>query len=417
MNQTDICSRELCTGCGACVNICPKQCISWMKDDLDTLYPSIDETACIHCDACRRACPNNNEMTFRTPTRTYAAWSLAPENRKTSASGGIASEFYRYALSRGGFTCGAELTLDGGVNYISVESEADIIRVKNSKYVYSHTNDVYRQVLKAIKEDRFVFFVGLPCQVAGLKSFLGKNADNDNLLTADIICHGVSNEDYLFQFVHHIERVKKRRAESLSFRDPYYGTEGFVFALRAKAPKGLFSRKAPEKPFYKQNHRGSNLYYIGYMNSLTYRENCYHCRYARAERISDLTFGDFDGLGTIRTFHYPPKQVSMCLVNTDKGERYLKEVAEQLFLEERTLDEAVKPQCQLKAPASYHPNRQLFVDEYKKSHDFTEAARLSLKKEVRRNRINQIKQTLIVRPLLKLTTKKQRDRIKRIFKH
>ena len=422
MNQTEICPREVCTGCGACANICPKQCISWVKDELDTIYPTIDEKVCVHCDACRKVCPNNNELAYRVPIRTYAAWSLDPENRRTSASGGIASEFYRYALERGGFTCGAELTLDKGVNFITVERKEDILRVKNSKYVFSHMNDIYKKVKQALQTGRFVYFVGLPCQVAGLKSYLGKNADSDNLLLADIIYHGVSNEDYLFQYVHHIERTLKRKTECLSFRDPYFGTEKYVFTLRSKSnPSGLKSmlsqRAVPSKPLYMQNHGGTNLYYIGYMNSLTYRENCYHCRYARAERISDLTFGDFDGLGSIRPFLHPPKQVSMCLVNTTKGLRYLNEIADQLFLEERTLEEAIKPQCQLKAPANYHPKRNLFVDEYRRSHDFTEAARKSLKKEVCRNRINQIKQVLIVRPLLKVTTKEQRDKIKRLLKH
>lgn len=417
MNQTKICSRDVCTGCGACVNICPKQCISWIKDELDTIYPAIDEKVCIHCDACRRVCPNNNALEYKTPIRTFASWSLDSENRRTSASGGITSEFYRYALTRKGFTCGVEMTRGRLVNYIPVESEEDILRVKNSKYVFSHTNSIYKQVKQALNDGRFVFFVGLPCQVAGLKTYLGKLDNHENLLLADIICHGVSNDDYFSQYVRHIEKSFKRHADSISFRDPFYGTEGYAFTLRSNSLENNSSCSQISKPFYKQNHRGTNLYYIGYMSGLIFRENCYHCKYARSERISDLTFGDFDGLGTIKPFNHPTKQVSMCLVNTEKGEHYLKEVAEQLFLEERTLEEAVKPQCQLKGPAYYHPNRQLFVKEYKKTKDFTKSAEKSLKKDIWRNIINQIKRTLIVQPLLKVTTQEQRDKIKRALKH
>lgn len=418
--MSDICSTDICTGCGACANICPKQCISWVKDGVDTLYPSIDKTLCVNCDACRRVCPNNNKLALHSPIKTFATWSLDTENRRTSASGGITSEFYRYTLKRGGFTCGAELTLDKGVNYIPIKCEDDIKRVKNSKYVFSHTNDIYRQVLKALKEDRFVFFVGLPCQVAGLKSFLGKNADNDNLLTADIICHGVSNEDYLFQYVHHIERVKKQRTESLTFRDPYYGTEGFVFALRAKTYpselKGLSSRNTSPKPFYKQNHYGTNLYYIGYMEGLTYRENCYHCSYARSERVSDLTFGDFDGLGKDIPFAYDKSQVSLCFVNTEKGQRHLSEVADNLFMEERTLEEAVKPQGQLKAPSTPHPKRTRFIKLYYKSHDFAFAAKKCLKKEICHNIYGIIKHRFFIEPVLHITTKQQREKVRRLLK-
>ena len=421
--MSDICPTELCTACGACVNICPKSCISWIKDKVDTLYPLIDETACIHCDACRRACPNNNTLEYRKPFKTFAAWSLDEENRRTSASGGITSVFYKYTLNKGGFTCGAELSLDKGVNYIQIKDESDIKRVKNSKYVFSHTNDIFKQVRNELKEGRFVFFVGLPCQVAGLKSFLGKLVDDEHLLTADIICHGISNEDYLFQYIHHIEKTLDHKADTLCFRDPAYGTEAFVFTLRTNTYASVPEKKRLCRPtddgkvFYKQNHYGRNLYYIGYMGGLHYRENCYHCRYARAERISDLTFGDFDGLGKEKPFAYDNVQVSMCLVNTPKGEKYLKEVSELLFLEERTLEEAVKPQCQLKAPSQKHPMRELFLDIYKEQHDFTKAAKMSLKKELRRNFFYQLKKRLIVTPMLCLTTQEQRDKIKKIIKH
>lgn len=401
----DICPRENCTGCGACANACPKSCISWVKDELDTLYPIIDESICIHCDACRRACPNNSEIEFHHPIKTYAAWSLDKEDRRTSASGGITSVFYQYTLNRGGFTCGAELTLEKGVNYISLQSVDDIQRVKNSKYVFSHTNDIYKQVRQALKARRFVFFIGLPCQVAGLKTFLGKLANDENLLTADIICHGVANEDYLFQYLHHIEKKKRIKTEELSFRDPEFGTEMFEFTLRSG-----------DNVFYKQNHYGTNLYYIGYMDELHYRENCYHCHYARTERISDLTFGDFDGLGKDKPFEHWNRQVSMCLVNTQKGERYLKEVAGMLFLEERTLEEAVKPQRQLNAPSKGHPMRGVFVEEYKRTHDFTRSANKVLGKKVRKNRIRKIVNTLVVTPIIRLTTKQQRDRIKKTIK-
>lgn len=416
--MSEICPKDYCTACGACANICPKGCITWVKDNVDTLYPQIDEGACVHCDACRRACPNNIELEYHRPIKTFATWSLDKENRRTSASGGITSVFYRYALRKGGFTCGAELSLDNGVNYIKLEDEEDIKMVKNSKYVFSHTNDIYIQARQALKNGRFVFFVGLPCQLAGFKSFLGKLADSENLLTADIICHGVSNEDYLFQYIHHIEQKKKRKTLALSFRDPAYGTESYVFTLRANTNDSVQKQSHScchsdeKKVFYKQNHYGLNLYYIGYMNSLHYRENCYHCRYARTERISDLTFGDFDGLGKEMPFNYGKAQVSMCLVNTPKGMQHLQEVANNLFMEERTLDEAVKPQQQLKGPAKKHPMRQTFLNLYCQSHDFAYASRISLKREIKRNLIYQIKQVLVVKPMLTLFSQKQRNRIK-----
>lgn len=415
----DICSKSDCTACGACVNSCSQKCISWIKDDVDTIYPQVDEEGCVHCNACLRACPNNNKLEYNRPFKTYAAWSLDPENRRTSASGGVASEFYRYTLKRGGFTCGVELTLDKGVNYIPVTCEEDIKRVKNSKYVFSHTNDIYQQVRQALLKGRFVFFIGLPCQIAGLKSFLGKLANNDNLLLADILCHGVSNEDYLFKYIKHIERKSNKVTKELSFRDPEYGTEGFFFTLRSS--KQYYSHfnshiESKSEPFYKKNHYDNNLYYIGYMSELIYRDNCYHCHYARTDRISDLTFGDFDGLGKDVPFNHWNKQVSMCLVNTAKGDYYLFEIANRLFLEERALEEAIKPQRQLKAPSKGHPNREIFIDYYRQTRDFVVAARRSLKKELRYNAIQNLKKKVVMKPILRITSKEQRERIKKLLK-
>lgn len=416
----EICTKNLCTGCGACVNICPKQCISWVKDDIDTFYPLINHELCVDCGACKRVCPNNNNLDYHHPLKTYAAWSLDKENRRTSASGGIVSEFYRFAIARDGFTSGVELTLEKGANYIPVQNEDDINKVKNSKYVFSHTNDIYKQVRQALLNKRFVFFVGLPCQVAGLKTYLGKLADSENLLLADILCHGVSNEDYLIQYVHHVEITLRQKAEKISFRDPEYGSEGYVFTLRAKTnpsgAKGTSSASLTIKPFYMQNHYGSNLYYIGYMEALTYRENCYHCRYARTERISDITFGDFDGLGAEIPFNHWNKQVSLCLVNTEKGLRFLSEITDKLFLEERNLDEAVKPQQQLKSPALKHQKRDIFLLKYRSTHDFTKSAKVSLKSSLYRNLRKNIARSVFVNPILHLTTKEQRNIIKRLFK-
>ena len=135
------------------------------------------------------------------------------------------------------------------------------------------------------------------------------------------------------------------------------------------------------------------------MDELQYRENCYHCHYARTERISDLTFGDFDGLGKEIPFSHWNRQVSLCLVNTLRGELYLKKVANRLYLEERPLEEAVAPQKQLKEPAKGHPNRHIFIKEYRRTHDFTMSARKALRRELKINYRRYLIKNIIKRPI------------------
>lgn len=377
-----ICDLKECTACGACINTCPKGCISWYKDEYDTLLPQVDDSICVQCNACVRACHNNSKnLQFNTPIKTYAAWSFDKEDRRTSASGGITSVFYQYTIENGGFTAGVELTRERGARFIELKSCEDIQRVKNSKYLYAHMDDIFKKIRLALKDNKFVFFVGLPCHVAALKTYLGKIADSDNLLTADILCHGVVNEDYFFQYLNDIEKRYGKKGDHISFRDPVLGTETFKFTLKSNSES---------KPFYNQNHYDKNLYYIGYMHELQYRENCYQCHYARTERVSDLTFGDFDGLGKSKPFNHWNRQVSLCLVNTEKGDKYLSAVSDKLFLEERSLEEAVKPQRQLKAPAKGHPNRKLFLENYKVQKNFGKAAKPCLQTELKQNRKNHI---------------------------
>lgn len=388
----EICDRKECTACGACIISCPKQCISWVKDDYDTLYPSIDGDKCIDCKACIRSCHNNNnDLGFNIPRKTYAAWSLDEENRRTSASGGIASVFYKFVLNHGGYATGVEFTRKNGAHFIPLNDSSDIQKIKNSKYVYSHTDDIFKSIKQEIKTGRIVFFVGLPCQVAALKTYLGKLSESCNLLLVDLLCHGIVNEDYLFQYLQDIERKLGTEADEVCFRDPAFGTEGYRFTLRVKRNPSygrvsLRASRDDDSLIYNQSHTDTNLYMMGYMGDMIFRENCYHCHFAKTKRVGDLTFGDFDGLGIDIPCSYSRRKVSLLLVNTDKGDEFLGEIKNELFLDERDITEAINHQSQLREPTKEHPLRYSFLEDYKKYHNFTKAAYLNLKDEIRSNK-------------------------------
>ena len=168
----DICLKVLCTGCGACRDVCPKHCITMSSDNLSSLYPLIDNDSCIKCGKCQKTCPVNNPVKLNSPTKAYVAWSKDNETRATSASGGIASELYRYNILQNGISAGVTFNKDRGAYYIPITKEHDIQKVKNSKYVYSDTSAIFPFIKESLNKDKQVLFVGLPCQVAALKCFL-----------------------------------------------------------------------------------------------------------------------------------------------------------------------------------------------------------------------------------------------------
>lgn len=367
-----ICEYNKCTGCAVCRDICPKRCISMQVDNLDALHPVIDESLCINCGLCEKSCPNNFHITFRLPRKVIAAWSNNNDIRQTSASGGIAYELYNYWIKKGGVATGVVWNREEGCHFILIEKEGDIPATQNSKYTFSDTAGIYNVVKQKLLEKIPVLFIGVPCQVAGLYSFLKKNYEN--LTTVDIICHGMPPAAYLQQHIEQIEKNKKEQTSKLSFRDPKYGTCNFTFTLKNKNGK----------EFYKKKVLSRDNYQLGYHKALIYRESCYSCSYARRERISDITIGDFSGLGRFAPFAYSRRNVSCILQNTNKGADILTEIQSSVSTYERPAEEAFEVEKQLKAPSEKHSERLIFEKAYRKAKNYEYASNLALKKEKRR---------------------------------
>lgn len=392
----EICRHEICTGCSACRDVCPKQCISMQPDGMDALYPKIDEDSCIDCGLCDKTCPNNRHFDFHHPQRVLAAWSSDINVRKTSASGGIACELYKSWIRKGGVATGVVYNREEGCHFILIEKEGDIAATKNSKYTFSDTAGIYAVVKRKLQEGIPVLFIGVPCQVAGLYGFLKQ--DYANLTTVDIICHGMPPAEYLKQHVESIEKRKKEHTDELLFRDPKYYTYTFTFTLK----------NALGKEFYSKKVLATDNYQLGYHRALIYRENCYQCRYARKERIADLTIGDFSGLGSVSPVKYQLVNTSCILVNTIKGSETLEKI-HSLMIDERPAEEAFNVEKQLKAPSLKHFRRDIFVQTYRESRDFEEAANRSLieekkmaKKQRWRLKAKELVKAIVPHPFVKI---------------
>lgn len=367
-----ICNHDKCTGCSACKDVCPKQCITMQPDELDALHPVVDESVCINCGLCEKTCPNNRELSYKLPHKVWATWSNDKETRRTSASGGIACELYRYWIKNGGVATGVVYNRDEGCHFILLEKESDIKAVQNSKYTFSDTAGIYKVVKQKLQAGVPVLFIGVPCQVAGLYGFLKK--EYENLTTVDIICHGMPPVAYLKQHVEHIEKQKNELTSSLYFRDPKYYTYTFTFTLKNSAGKEFYNKKVLTRDNYQ----------LGYHRALIYRENCYSCNYARKERISDLTIGDFSGLGRFAPFEYDKHNVSCILENTDKGAALLKNLKGALSMYERPASEAFEVEKQLKSPSVKHSGRSIFEKVYHKTRNYELASNAALKEEKNR---------------------------------
>lgn len=403
-----ICEETKCTACGSCIQICPKHCVSYISNSHETKIAAINLNECISCHLCESACPQNSLIIGNKPIRCYVAWSNDHKARISSASGGIATEIYKYFASKGSDYAGVSINPDFSCSYKLYENNQYLGEFSNSKYVYSDTVDVYQRIAEKLKFGKDVVFIGLPCQVAGLKQFLKVKLINcSNLFLVDIVCHGTASEVFLKAHIASIEKRKKRNAKKVLFRDPNAGTNTFTFSLMDD--RGTF---------YKKKVHRTDSYQVGYHYGIIYRDNCYQCRYACSQRQGDLTISDFSGLGKIQPFEMSHNNVSCILVNTNKGQELVNLLVlnNSIYANERPLDEALKHEKQLLHPTPESDYHKKFLDLYEQTHDFEFALQHSAAPIMKRNElryyshIDEIKKLLsaIIPPKIKKLLKKLR---------
>lgn len=362
--EIKLAERGKCTACGLCKSVCSKQCISFDKINCGTVYPVINTEVCIQCGACVKNCPalSTEKIHSNYPMRVYVAKNKDEQKKKNAASGGVASGFYKYAIENHWYVTGALFTEPTVLKMIISNNESDCKHFANSKYVFCEV-EVYKGVVGLLKQGKNVLFIGLPCQVAAMCFYAERNNVRDHLLALDLICHGVANQKYLEDHAETIEKKKKRKIDRIAFRDSDFETQRFFMTFTDE--KG--------KKFYKKRVKSSDSYQVGYHNALIYRDNCYSCAYAKRERVSDLTLGDFSGVGTKMPYSGDRTNISCVMVNTDKGMQFWNTVSNEFEYEERPIEEAVEVEKQLNHPSVKPKEYELFLKAYAESQDFDQA--------------------------------------------
>ena len=375
MNIEEVCESRYCTNCCACLNICPTDCISLRKGVLGEMRPSIDEKRCVNCGRCKKVCPVNREVPFLTPIECYAAWTEDKDKRRKCASGGIATILSEYVINKlNGVVYGTRYNEKLNPICCRIDNINDLEYLKGSKYVQSHIGSIYKQVRNDLKKNIFVLFIGTPCQIAGLKSFI--NFDYENLVTCDLICHGVSPASYLEDEIIYLKkRYKINEITDCRFR----GNDGKNFK---------FSLWKEERNEYVRNEY-SQYYFSAFLKAISLHESCYNCKYARSQRISDITIGDFLGIGKTIPFHHNKTNVSVTILNTVKSILLWKNVCaenQQLISILRPYEEAVSGGISLRQPFPRHPYNIKFRKLYEQ-YGWTKSIRKILWKSVLMNRI------------------------------
>ena len=186
-----ITDKKKCCGCSACVQRCPKQSIRLEEDTEGFLYPKVNEETCIKCGLCEKVCPILNQADKLPVQEVLAVKNPDEEERMNSSSGGVFLPLARKVINKGGVVFGAVYDESWEVHNVYAEKiEAVAYPMMGSKYLQSRIETAYRDAERFLKQGREVMFVGSPCQIAGLRTFL-RNKEYPNLLAVDFLCHGV----------------------------------------------------------------------------------------------------------------------------------------------------------------------------------------------------------------------------------
>lgn len=336
-----------CAGCTACMGICPVGAISMREGQDGFLYPYVDNQKCINCGKCISVCPMNGTVKSSEAPEVYALISRDLKKRMHSSSGGGGYVLAKKFLEQGSVYA-AVYTDNWDVIHTKIENKKQLWGMMGSKYVQSDLGNAFKLISQEIVDKRKVLFIGTPCQVAGLKSLVG---DNDNLMTIDVVCHGVP--------------TKKIWREYLDSLKAQYGSEITSINQRAKNLKGWHNyntRICFANGAKYERIKDKDAYMCLFLNDYILRDSCFECKYRRLDRVSDITLGDFWGIESIKSSLNDDMGTSLVLVNTNKGKALFDSIKESCEYECHDLQEVM--QAALVTKLTPPKNRKKFWELY-----------------------------------------------------
>ncbi len=319
-----ISDKGLCSGCGACKSVCPKDCISFKEDDNITAV--IDKEKCIDCGLCRKVCP----ILKKESPKAYAAYSLDEELVMKSASGGMFSVFAESILEKGGVVFGAAFDENFEVHHIAIETKEDLDKLRRSKYVRSRIENCFEEVASYLDSERTVLFTGTSCQTEGLLSYLSaKNIDTSLLYTQDLICHGTVLPSVWKKYLSEKKKEYNSEIKDISFRNKKYSWNKQGISIEFENGMEYFAKWSDD------------IYMKIFLNDYLLCESCYNCKY-RGKRKSDITIADFWGISAVDPDACNKYGTSAVIINTPKGEELFSSVKEKIFCKEENFGDIIK---------------------------------------------------------------------------
>lgn len=276
----EIVDKSKCCGCTACYNICPKSCIKMEADFEGFKYPVINKDICIDCGLCEKVCPCLKEQKDEGEPIAYAVQNKNDSVLKSSTSGGFFTPLAEYVIANNGIVYGAAFDQEFNVVHKKCDksNQYELSAFRGSKYVQSELGNTFFEIKSYLKQDKLVCFSGTPCQVEGLKAYLGK--EYENLITVDFVCHGTPSPKLWNKYLDYQKNKYNSKIDSISFRNKTYGYHSGTMGISFKSGKTYFGSARVDymlKSFFKE---------------ISSRPSCYKCHFKQLNHVCDMTIFD-----------------------------------------------------------------------------------------------------------------------------
>jgi coenzyme F420-reducing hydrogenase beta subunit len=346
--------KQDCSGCHACANVCPVNCITMIEDNEGFLYPNVDISKCIDCGLCEKVCPIINPKEKINGVKGYACVNKNEKIRVESSSGGIFSLLAENMINNGGVVFGAVFDDDFNLIHSYADNIEGLAKLRGSKYVQSKIGDTYNKCREFLEKKIKVLFTGTPCQIAGLISYLGK--DYDDLICVDIICYGAPSPKIFKMYRTKIEKKNETTTNRISFRNKDYGWK--LSLLLEFNNKEEYRRDVNQEAFM-----------MGFIKNLYNRPSCSECKFRNLNRSSDITIADLWGVGNIVPKLDDNKGTSLVLINSYKGENMFSKLQDEMVVEPIDYKQAFKYNGAALQSAPRNPNRENFFKDLEANAD------------------------------------------------
>lgn len=357
--------KEKCSGCGACAQVCPVNCIEMRHDREGFIYPFANVDKCVECGRCNDICPIDNiakekdcSQIFKEP-QAFAARIKDDVIREDSSSGGIFSLVANYILEEQGYVYGCILNDKLEAVHIGISSKEELHAMRGSKYVQSVIGDTYEEVKKNLKLNKKVLFVGTPCQAAGLYSYLD-NKKYPNLVIIDFICHGVPSPMIFKDYIKMQEKQNNSKITEFRFRNKDKGWNQSGLQLGTKA---IYENKMEVRKYPAFKDRYMNAF----LDDICLRPSCYNCNFKSVPKVyADITIADFWGINKIDKKMNDKKGLSLVLINSENGKKIWDIVSEKAEFSQYDFETAIKKNPPLIKSAKNNSSRDKFFNDYDK---------------------------------------------------